>query len=319
MSPPLLDSYGTSRGPSAFSESRPPDVRQPSTLAPTSDEERRIFLVWKGLTLAERSKDSIPWVWNYGIEIQSKSSRIWICMPCVRQKTPTLQSYESKCTQNAELHLWNAHGYWDPSGRRSTPSEKKGGKRVHASISDFMNLKRFHPKEQVLANSLIKRFDPGEFQKLIVNWRVESQQSFKPVEHPRLQQNLEYLNPAVKVTSARITAKTSIAAEILEIIKSFSIEDKVGYFTVDNAANNETAMSEITEDLKFDPVQRRVLCMGHIFNIVVKSILFGKDADTFEKSLVKEPLTRAARNQWMRKGPVGKAHNFVVSADFNSR
>ncbi|CAG9950541.1 unnamed protein product [Clonostachys rosea f. rosea IK726] len=115
-------------------------------------------------------------------------------------------SYESKGTQNAELHLWKAHGYWDPSGRRSTPSQKKGGKRVLASISDFMGLKRSDPKDQALANSLIKRFDRGEFQKLIVNWIVESQQSFKQAEHPRLQQIFEYLNPAIKVTSAHITA-----------------------------------------------------------------------------------------------------------------
>ncbi|CAG9950545.1 unnamed protein product, partial [Clonostachys rosea f. rosea IK726] len=265
-----------------------PEVLQPSTWAPTSDEERRIFRVWKEFTLAERNKDTLSW------------------------NTPTPQSYESKGTQNAELHLWKAHGYWDPSGRRSTPSQKKGGKRVLASISDFMGLKRSDPKDQALANSLIKRFDRGEFQKLIVNWIVESQQSFKQAEHPRLQQIFEYLNPAIKVTSAHITAKTvhrlavqqfdryhstvqevlnrspgqihiafdgartrnrhalygvtavfrdnenqlqkvvlgipelverhtgeNIAAEILEIIRSFGIEDKVGYFTLDNAANNE--------------------------------------------------------------------------------
>ncbi|KAK2666950.1 hypothetical protein RAB80_017371 [Fusarium oxysporum f. sp. vasinfectum] len=67
-----------------------PEVRQPSTWTPTSDEERRIFRVWKGFTLAERSKDTLSWVWNYGVEIQSKTSRRWICMPCVRQKIPTL-------------------------------------------------------------------------------------------------------------------------------------------------------------------------------------------------------------------------------------
>ncbi|PNP52356.1 hypothetical protein FNYG_15851 [Fusarium nygamai] len=133
-----------------------PEVRQPSTWAPTSDEERSVFRVWKGFTLAERSKDTLS----------------WICMPCVRQKAPTPQSYESKDIQNAELHLWKAHGYWDPSGRQLRPSEKKGGKRVLASISDFMNIKRSHPKEQALANSLIKRFDRGEFQKPIVNWIV---------------------------------------------------------------------------------------------------------------------------------------------------
>ncbi|KAJ6436471.1 putative AC transposase [Purpureocillium lavendulum] len=194
------------------------EVLRPSTWTPTSDEERRIFRNWKGFKLAERSKDTLSWVWSYGVEIQSTTSRRWICMPCVRQKATTPQSYESKGTQNAELHLWKAHGYWDPSGRRSTPSQKKGGKRVLASISDFLSLKRSDPKDQALTNSLIKRFDRGEFQKLVVNWIVESQQSFKQVEHPRLQQIFEYLNPAVNVTSAHITAKTvhSLAVQQFE-------------------------------------------------------------------------------------------------------
>lgn len=54
---------------------------------PSLEEERRIFRVWKGFTLAERTKDTVSWIWDYGVEIQSEASRRWICMPCVRQKT----------------------------------------------------------------------------------------------------------------------------------------------------------------------------------------------------------------------------------------
>ena len=46
----------------------------------------------------------------------------------------------------------------------------------------------------------------------------------------------------------------NIAAEILEIIRSFSIEDKVGYFILDNIVNNKMVMLEIVEELKFDPI-----------------------------------------------------------------
>lgn len=39
----------------------------------------------------------------------------------------------------------------------------------------------------------------------------------------------------------------------------------------------------------------------------------GKDAEAFEESLVKgEVPARAAHDKWMKKGPVEKAHNFVV-------
>lgn len=358
----------------------------PGSWTLTIDEEQKVFRLWKGFTLAERSKDTLSWVWNYGVEIQSTTSRRWVCMPCVRQKVTRPQSYESRGTQNAEIHLWKVHGLWDPSGRRSAPAEKKGGKRVFASVTDFMNLNRSDPKDQAFANSVIKRFDRAHFLKLLVNWIVESQLSFKQIEHPRLQQIFDYLNPAVKVTDAHITGKTirklaiqqferhratvqdvlrmspgqihiafdgartrnrhtlygvtatfrdtdnqlqkivlgipelidrhsgeNIATEILDIIKSFGIEDKVGYFTLDNAPNNDTAMAEIAGELKIDAVQRRVRCIGHILNLVVKALLFGKDADAFEESLVNgELLARAAHDLWMQKGPVGKAHNFVV-------
>ncbi|OAA52146.1 Ribonuclease H-like protein [Cordyceps fumosorosea ARSEF 2679] len=353
---------------------------------PSSDEEQRIFRVWKGFTLAERTKDTVSWIWDYGVEIQSEASRRWICMPCVRQKASSPQSYESRGTQNAEHHLWKSHGYWDPSGRRRTPLQTKEGRKAFASITDLMGLKRLEPNDQALANNLIRRFDQAEFQKLVVNWIVESQQSFRQVEHPRLRQIFEYLNPAVRIKDAHVTAKTiqslaiqqferhrdavqhalrrspgqihiafdgartrnrhalygvtavfrdednqlrklvlgipelverhsgeNIAAEILDIIRSFGIEDKVGYFTLDNAANNDTAMREIAQELHFDPVRRRVRCVGHILNLVVKSLLFGKDVEAFEDTVAKgEALARAAHDTWMRRGPVGKAHNFAI-------
>ena len=120
---------------------------QPISWTPLADEERRIFHVWKGFTLAERAKDTVSRIWDYGVEIQSEASRRWICMPCVRQKAPSLQSYESKGTQNAEHHLWKAHRYWDPSGRRRTPLQTKEGRKVFASITDFMGLKRSEPSD----------------------------------------------------------------------------------------------------------------------------------------------------------------------------
>lgn len=130
---------------------------------PSLEEERRIFRVWKGFTLAKRTKDTVSWIWDYGVEIQSEAYRRWICMPCVRQNTSSPQSYESEGTQNAEHHLWKSHGYWDPSGRRRTPLQTKEGGNAFASITDLMGLKRSEPNDQALANNLIRRFDQAEF------------------------------------------------------------------------------------------------------------------------------------------------------------
>lgn len=49
--------------------------------------------------------------------------------------------------------------------------------------------------------------------------------------------------------SARHT-EPNIAAEILDIIESYQIQDKIGYFTLDNAKNNDIAMAIIGGELQ---------------------------------------------------------------------
>jgi len=105
----------------------------------------------------------------------------------------------------------------------------------------------------------------------------------------------------------------NIAAEVLSILRSYSIQEKIGYFTLDNASNNDTAIEEIGRALGFDGKRRRIRCFGHIINLAVKALLFGHDADAFESEITAKGTIDAARHEaWRRKGPIGKLHNFVV-------
>jgi hypothetical protein len=67
------------------------------------------------------------------------------------------------------------------------PSAKKGGKRQFVSEADFWKLNRNDPNEQTKANSMIKRFDHGRFQQMVVNWVLDSNFSFLQAENERLQ------------------------------------------------------------------------------------------------------------------------------------
>jgi hypothetical protein len=78
---------------------------------------------------------------------------------------------------------------------------------------------------------------------------------------------------------------TSIAAEILDVIEAYQIQDKIGYFTLDNAENNDTAMEIIGGELGFVGKARRGRCFGHTLYLSAKSILFGHKADAFERQL----------------------------------
>ena len=77
----------------------------------------------------------------------------------------------------------------------------------------------------------------------------------------------------------------NIAEQVNAILESFQIQDKVGYFILDNASNNNTAMEQLGNDLGFDGIGHRVCCFGHIINLAAKALLFGKDANAFKEEL----------------------------------
>ena len=106
----------------------------------------------------------------------------------------------------------------------------------------------------------------------------------------------------------------NIAAEVIEILSSYEIDDKIGYFTLDNATNNDTAMEAISDHYGFeDGPQRRIRCIGHIINLVVKALLFGKNYQAFEEDIPTVQSFEIARHKlWQKTGPVGKLHNLVT-------
>src|SRR5271168_5406254 len=63
--------------------------------------------------------------------------------------------------------------------------------------------------------------------------------------------------------------------------------------------------------MDFDPVQKRLRCMGHIFNLIAESYLFGQDASTWEKEF-KEAGPGQRRQLWRQRGELGKLHNLVA-------
>ena len=46
----------------------------------------------------------------------------------------------------------------------------------------------------------------------------------------------------------------NIAVEIKEVIEAFKLKGKLGYFTLNNVANNNTAMADLASIFRFDPL-----------------------------------------------------------------
>lgn len=73
-----------------------------------------------------------------------------------------------------------------------------------------------------------------------------------------------------------------IADQVITVIEDFDIASKLGFFVLDNALNNDTAMEAIRARFGFKPKEQRLHCAGHIINLIARHLLFGFDKKLFE-------------------------------------
>ena len=76
---------------------------------------------------------------------------------------------------------------------------------------------------------------------------------------------------------------TSLAEEVADTLAFWQVDerDKIGYFTLDNAANNNTCMNDLAFEYDFSPDERRIRCATHIFNLCVRAMLYGSKGVNF--------------------------------------
>ena len=51
---------------------------------------------------------------------------------------------------------------------------------------------------------------------------------------------------------------------------------------LDNATNNDTAITAIIKEFDFDPIERRLRYSGYIINIIARHLLYGYNLDLFK-------------------------------------
>ncbi|KAJ6437604.1 CAP domain-containing protein [Purpureocillium lavendulum] len=115
----------------------------------------------------------------------------------------------------------------------------------------------------------------------------------------------------------------AIAETFLTVIDSYGLHGQVGYFTLDNAYNNDTMLQAIAKACDFDTAHRRLRCNGHIINLAVQAFLFGRNKDASDEAL--RQVSQLSKDEqegvadrrdtataWRRHGALGMLHNLVV-------
>ncbi|PNP73637.1 hypothetical protein FNYG_13019 [Fusarium nygamai] len=114
----------------------------------------------------------------------------------------------------------------------------------------------------------------------------------------------------------------AIAGTLPRVINSYGIQDKIGYFTLDNAYNDKV-LQAVAKACGFNAAHRRLRCNGHVINLAVQAFLFGKNKDASDEALrqvsqlsydEQEGAVERAETAttWRQYGALGMLHNLVV-------
>lgn len=103
----------------------------------------------------------------------------------------------------------------------------------------------------------------------------------------------------------------NIASYVKEVIDRYELGSKLGYFMLDNANSNDTCLETLARWYPIDVGQRRLRCIGHIINLVVRAVIFGTNISKFEAEL-RGVSDEFSFEIWAKKGAIGRLHNLIV-------
>ena len=111
----------------------------------------------------------------------------------------------------------------------------------------------------------------------------------------------------------------NLAEALSRSLVEWGLVDRIGFFTADNDPTNDKAIRLLLQQLRPDIANsdkgRRIRCIGHIINLVMKAFLFGEDADSFEIEVggaVHLGRHKSILKAWRKRGPLGKLHNTLI-------
>ena len=79
----------------------------------------------------------------------------------------------------------------------------------------------------------------------------------------------------------------------------------MGYFVLDNASTNNTAVAALAIKYNFTTSHRRLRCAPHIINLVGQAILFGLDYNSYDNALEEASDEAKFLTEWRKHGPLG--------------
>jgi len=125
-----------------------------------------------------------------------------------------------------------------------------------------------------------------------------------------------HMNPIIGLCSLEGSHTGSNMAEvIMEILREYGVEEKLGYIIGDNATINASLVRALGDEQvngtdRYDAEDHWLCCVGHVLNLAVQAFWFGDvDHTRLQDTVI---VTHDTMAEWRKMGPWGKAHNITI-------
>ena len=106
----------------------------------------------------------------------------------------------------------------------------------------------------------------------------------------------------------------NISTVVAATLRNFGVDEQaVGYFVLDNAFNNDTAVTYLADEYGFDALRRRLRCCCHILNLGAQVVIWGKDREAYENEGNNLDDEEKFMQEWRKYGPIGVLFDVIAS------
>jgi hypothetical protein len=98
----------------------------------------------------------------------------------------------------------------------------------------------------------------------------------------------------------------AIAETIIKTLEAYSItRNKLSYFVLNNAANNNTVIAAVARAYNFNAAYQRLCCSPHTLDLVSQAVIFGADKEAYNNVAKQLNTEEVCMQEWRKQGPLG--------------
>jgi hypothetical protein len=96
-----------------------------------------------------------------------------------------------------------------------------------------------------------------------------------------------------------------IAEVVSKTLEQFGVNSRtIGYFMLDNATNNDTAVDKITQQIGLTATYRRLRCGCHILNLIGQTLLWANNDGAYGNDETELAIEYDLMRNWRKDGPL---------------